>query len=261
MLKPGRGIVTLGVTAAVLALPLPAWADPDFFEGNAECDETGCEASAESGESSQPEPPSDGGEVNAGTGQETSEPDPTCEEVDGMTQECETTIPAAQDAETDPAAAADTARDSLRLPTPGLASSPAADQNLLVQVPVWLWLDEESWRPYSAEAEVDGGAVSVTAEPTRALWDMGDGETVKCDGGVAYVPAKHDPEQSSPECGHTYTRSSINETRGTYALEVEVVWQVSWEGPGGGGELDPLVTSQSTEVTVVESHGLVTGVE
>ncbi|NYE50029.1 hypothetical protein HDA32_005149 [Spinactinospora alkalitolerans] len=130
---------------------------------------------------------------------------------------------------------------------------------MLVQVPVWLWVDEETWRPESARAEVPGGSVSVTAAPRSADWSMGDGEVVSCTGpGMPFVVGRDDPAAPSPECGHTYTRASAGEPGGVYELGLDVTWEVTWESSeGDGGELDPLVTSSSAEFDVVESQGLV----
>ncbi|WP_460854725.1 hypothetical protein [Nocardiopsis coralliicola] len=182
---------------------------------------------------------------------------------EGNGQECTTSVAEAADPEAgdgepafDPAAVADEARDALALPDPGIATSPDQGSPVLVRVPVWLWIDEETWQPETAEAEVPGGSVSVTATPESASWEMGDGAVVECEGpGRAYDPARDDPAASSPECGHTYTTAA---ERGGFPVEVGVVWSVTWEASdGSGGELDPLVTAAGAELGVVESHGLV----
>ncbi|MFC4866306.1 hypothetical protein [Streptomonospora arabica] len=256
---------------ALLAGTSTAWADPDYFEGNAHCDAFGCEADAESGQEAPGAAPqageeSGGGSASGGAGGGSTAPveaEPNCEEVALGQQECETTLTEADLGDEAvvaeaPIDVADDARDALELPQPGIAASPALGQPVLVQVPVWLWIDEETWSPESAQAEVPGGSVSVTATPTSARWSMGDGTTVTCEGpGVPYVAGRHDPAAASPECGHTYTRASMGEPDGTYDLGVEVTWEVTWESTDGGGELDPLVTSAAAEVDVVESHGLV----
>lgn len=268
--KVRLGLVAGGTTVLVV-VPGMAWADPDYFSGQTECGTNGgpgCEVSAESGQDTPGSsvPHSEQGGPPAGTGGAPSAAttaEPNCEEVAVGEQECETTLTEeglgddAVVAEA-PIDVADDARDALELPRTGIAASPALDQLVLVQVPVWLWIEEDTWSPESAQAEVPGGSVSVTATPTTARWSMGDGATVTCDGpGVPYVAGHHDPAAVSPECGHTYTRASMGEPDGTYDLGVEVVWEVSWESTDGGGELDPLVTSATAEVDVVESHGLV----
>jgi len=188
---------------------------------------------------------------------------------EGNDQECSTTLAdpgaggdgggGAGEPAFDPAALADEARDGLRLPAPGLSSSPGADAPVLVQVPVWLWVDEDAWALESAEAEVPGGSVRVTATPTTASWSMGDGEVVTCDGpGRPYEPGRDDPAGASPECGHTYTRPSTGEPGGRFAVGVEVTWEVVWEASDGtGGALEPLVTAAGADFDVVESQALV----
>lgn len=275
MLKGARrACVVVAIAIGVAAVPAVVWADPDYFSGQTECGSDGsgpgCQVGAESGESS----PGDGGRPDGGSttggdqGEEDGAPaaaetEPNCEEVDSLAQECEAALAQAGldggEPAVDPVAVANEARDSLRLPDPGIATSPGADGPVLVQVPVWLWVEEDTWRPESAEAAVPGGSVSVTATPSTAKWSMGDGSTVSCEGpGVPFVVGRDDPAAASPECGHTYTRASVGEADGVYGLGLEVTWEVTWESSDGdGGELDPLVTSADAEVTVVESHGLV----
>ncbi|WP_254904127.1 hypothetical protein [Streptomonospora nanhaiensis] len=238
-----------------------AWADPDYFDGNAQCDALGCEAQAESGaHPSNARPDADGGATSApGTG--AVQAAPTCEETGLGTQECETLVGQEDLGDTaviTAASAIDAARDALRPPTPQITTSPSTGQPVLVHVPVWLWVEEDTWRPESARAEVPGGSVEVTATPTTAHWSMGDGTTVSCDGpGTPFVTGRHDPAAASPECGHTFTRPSTPEPEGVYDLEVAVVWEVEWSSAEGGGALEPLVTTAAAEVDVVESHGLV----
>lgn len=263
MLRPLR--ITTVALVAVLALLSglsPAWAEePDFFHGNADCDGSGCEAVAESGqEDPGAQAPAGSAAEDAGDGAASVQAEPSECDLDPA---CDTlTAPGGAEDEAeavDPAAVAAAARDSLELPEPVIATSPGAERPVLVRVPVWLWLEEESWQAHSATAEVPEGSVSVTASPSRAEWSMGDGATVLCEGpGVAYDPAVHDPASASPECGHTYTRASAERPGGAFALEVEVVWSVAWESTdGAGGELGELVTASGAEVRVVESHGLV----
>ena len=59
----------------------------------------------------------------------------------------------------------------------------------VVGVPLWLWTDvtPQTWGPNSATASVPGLAVTATAEATRIVWDMGDGNQVTCGNpGTAY---------------------------------------------------------------------------
>nr|WP_255429920.1 hypothetical protein [Streptomonospora sp. PA3] len=160
----------------------------------------------------------------------------------------------------DPVAVAYAQRASMELPRPRMGGSPALDTDQLVGVPTWLWVDAQGWEPVRARASVPGGWVEVTATPTTAVWEVGEGARIECAGpGTPYDPAVHDPEQASPDCGHTFSRSSAGAPGGAFRVAVEVVWQVAWStSEGGGGELDPLATRAVEEVVVTESHGVVT---
>ncbi|WP_460759073.1 hypothetical protein [Nocardiopsis oceani] len=111
----------------------------------------------------------------------------------------------------------------------------------------------------SATASVSAGSVTVIATPTTARWDMGDGTVVDCAGpGTVFAPDSHDADDSSPDCGHTYTRASKGEPGGRFPVSVDVVWSVRWSTTAaGGGSLDDLTTSATTSVRVTEVHALV----
>lgn len=159
----------------------------------------------------------------------------------------------------DPRTIAEQARASMTLPSPNIGSSPATDAPTVIRFPLWLWMDTGSWETVSATASVSAGPVTVTATPTTARWAMGDGNTVVCSGpGTVFSPTQHEADQSSPDCGHTYTRASAQEPGGRFPVSVEVSWSVSWSSTaGGGGSLDDLTTSASSSVRVTEVHALV----
>jgi hypothetical protein len=153
----------------------------------------------------------------------------------------------------DPAVLAQQAVDSLRLPTPVIAASPADMQ--LVRLPVWLWLEGSSWESQSASASVPGLTVTAVAEPTQVSWSMGDGSTVVCDGPGTTRTRGMDPKASSPDCGHTYTQPSSNRLRVT----ATVSWRVTWSGGGASGSIPGMTTTAAVSWSVTESHALVTG--
>ncbi len=120
--------------------------------------------------------------------------------------------------------------DSFELPEPAIISSPSPESLVLVTTPVWLWIDEEAWEPATAEADVPGLALELTATPGSTRWDMGDGNEVTCDGpGTVYDPEKHAPDSASPDCGHVYSSSSQGETDGTYTVTADIAWDITWE--------------------------------
>src|SRR5699024_12782349 len=124
----------------------------------------------------------------------------------------------------------------------------------LVQVPVGTGIHPSHWQERSATASAPGGSWTVTATPTTGTWQMGDGMGVGCDGpGTPYDSAMHAPEESSPDCGHTYS------TTGTVDVRAQISWETEWTSSGGeGGSLPSLMTETSTSVRVIESSGVVT---
>ncbi|MBS3940267.1 MAG: hypothetical protein KG028_04825 [Actinobacteria bacterium] len=156
----------------------------------------------------------------------------------------------------DPEALRASAQDQLRLPTPNVRMSPPSEQ--VVHVASWLWLDGAIWQPRSSSASAGGVTATVTAAPTRTMWDLGNGETVICDGpGVPYDTRRSDAEQST-DCSYTYRTSSAGRPGNTYPVTATVEWQLSWTvtGAPGGGALPGVTTSTSTSVPVGEVQAL-----
>ncbi len=145
----------------------------------------------------------------------------------------------------------------LRLPSPVIGSSPAGTQ--LVQLPTWLWLNRAMWRPQSATASVPGVSVTATATPTSVSWVMGDGSTVSCAGTGTPFPAHGDPRAASPDCGHTYQRSSASAPGERFPAMATVSWRITWSGAGASGTFPDLTTSATASFRVAEAQALGTG--
>jgi hypothetical protein len=160
----------------------------------------------------------------------------------------------------DPVALIVESMDSFDLPEPEISSSPAAGSLILVTTPVWLWIDEAEWQPATAEAEVPGMSLSLTAVPRATRWEMGDGTEVVCEGpGTPYDPATHAADAESPDCGHVYTRSSLTEPDDVYTVRAHITWDITWEiADGDTGTLAPVSTTSTVDLGVQESQGLVT---
>ena len=154
------------------------------------------------------------------------------------------------------AAVAQVALSRLQLPRPDVGMSPAGDQ--FVRVPTWLWIDAGTWGPHSATAELGGVAVTATARPTRAVWSMGDGSTVRCAGAGSPWRASADPSSASPTCGHVYSRGSSGAGGGTFPVTATVTWSVSWAGAGQTGTAGDLTTTSAFQVRVSEVSAVVT---
>lgn len=166
-------------------------------------------------------------------------------------------VPAGATAPTvSPEQVAQTARKQLRLSAPSIAASPSGTQ--LVRLPTWLWLSG-GWSQSSATAAVPGVSVTAVAKPVSVTWSMGDGSTVTCSGPGTPYQANADPKSSSPDCGHTYLRSSAREPRQKFTVSVTVQWTVTWSGAGQSGTFPDLTTTSAAAFRVAESQALNNG--
>ena len=145
--------------------------------------------------------------------------------------------------------------DQLRLPQPNIASSPAGIH--LVHLPTWLWVDDPSWEIQRAEATIPGLSVTASATPVVAHWETGDGSTVTCEGQGTPWTEGTPAEDSSPDCGHTYTRSTASAPGGEYAVTVTVTWEIEWSGGGESGTVPDMTTSSATSWPVAESQSII----
>ena len=156
-----------------------------------------------------------------------------------------------------PVTLARAAESELNLPSPAIMSSPAAGALQLTQLPVWLWITGPGWQPQTRTAAVPGEAVTATAAPVSAVWQMGDGTTVTCHGPGTPYTAGDDPASPSPTCGHTYTQSSAGQPGGAYQVRVAIDWDITWRGTGGAaGVLPPLFTVAAAGMRVAQSQAL-----
>lgn len=156
----------------------------------------------------------------------------------------------------DPVMLRDRAVDRLALPVPQVGLNPPGDQ--VVQLESWLWVDEAIWRRHSRSVTAGGVTATVTAEPRRTVWEMGNGDVVVCDGpGTPYDPAAASEAQST-DCSYTYRHSSAAQPGHAYPMTVRIEWNLSWvvTGAPGDGALPGLVTSSTVPVRVAEIQAL-----
>lgn len=124
----------------------------------------------------------------------------------------------------------------------------------LVGLPTWLWVKNpgpQSWGPITRSASAGGVTVTATAQVQQVRWLMGDGGVVTCAGPGTVYEDRHGTAES-PTCGYRYTR------QGTYRVQAESSWLVSWSGMGRSGSI-PLTTTASTQVTIGELQVLTQG--
>jgi len=148
------------------------------------------------------------------------------------------------------------AANGMVLPMPGVETWPPSGGKGLVNLPVWMHVD--NWEPLSASASAGGLTATVEAVPVRAEWDMGDGSVVCTDAGSTYdVAARPDPASSS--CSYTYRRSSGARADLTFHNSAVVVWHLRWYATNGqGGDLGELSSPVAGfDLQIEESQALV----
>ncbi|MGW0778425.1 ATP/GTP-binding protein [Streptomyces sp. NPDC002835] len=157
-----------------------------------------------------------------------------------------------------PIVLAQQAVDKMRLSGPEIGMAPRLGATGLVGMPVWMWTETgpTTYGPNTASATAGGITVSATAKVSKIVWSMGDGSTVTCAGpGTRYEPAYG--KRPSPTCGHTYSRTSRDESSGRYTVSATSTWVIDWQVTGGasGGQLTETRTSQA-EVAIGEMQAV-----
>ncbi|GAA4215279.1 hypothetical protein [Actinocatenispora rupis] len=142
--------------------------------------------------------------------------------------------------------------EQLAIPAPRVVMNPRAVT--LVGVPVWWWVT--AWAPVSKTASAGGVRVTATASPVRVVWSSSDGAQITCTGPGTPWRAGTDPTAASPDCGHTFTRSSATQPGRRFTVTATMVWQVRWRGAGHSGTVNDLSTSDSTRIRVLESQAI-----
>jgi len=141
----------------------------------------------------------------------------------------------------------------------GIAPNPGPDSVGLVGMPVWMWAkkpDEHTVGPVTATASAGGITVTATAKLLHVTWDMGDGTQVVCDtAGTPYEPSYG--REDSPDCGHTYEKSSAHEPDDAYTVTATSSWVITWSGAGQTGTIRLDDLNRSTQIRIGEAQVLV----
>lgn len=163
------------------------------------------------------------------------------------------TPPAGPAAPPDPRVLAQQAVAQMRLRAVaiGIVPEPGPGRVGIIGMPTWMWVQDPgpaTLGPVTRTASAGGFSVTATAKADRVVWQMGDGTTVTCRGpGSPYADSFG--RQSSPDCGHTYTR------QGTYTVRATSHWTVEWSGIGLSGTI-PLTFTQAATITMGEAQAL-----
>ncbi|MFD7169245.1 hypothetical protein [Streptomyces violascens] len=86
---------------------------------------------------------------------------------------------------------------------------------------------------------------------------MGDGSTVVCAGAGTPYSAQYAADSASPDCGHTYLRSSAGRPGEAYTVSVSVSWDVEWHGGGQQGVIGGQLSQSQVPLRVAEAQALV----
>ena len=159
--------------------------------------------------------------------------------------------PAAAVVQVNPVVVAEQAVKQLALASPTIEMAPPPGSPQLVGVATWMWVNPGAWQTLSASATAGTVTTTATATPQKVVWDLGDGDTVTCDGpGTPYSPAA---PNATTNCSYTWGQA------GTYQVTATLYWSVTWTAAGapGGGNLG-LQAGPAAEVavTVTESQAI-----
>lgn len=140
----------------------------------------------------------------------------------------------------------------------GIVPEPGPASMGLVGLPVWMWVDQPgptTWGPLTTSATAGATTVTATARVAAIEWNMGDGTIITCTGlGTPYTdPAGDTP---SPDCGHTYTRTSAAQAGQAYTVTATSNWTIDWAGGGASGTI-PLSVAIATPLRIGEVQVLV----
>ena len=131
----------------------------------------------------------------------------------------------------DPAVLAQRALDQLQLAQPSIHMAPQPPLQTYVGLETWLWMDPAQWEPLDLTVTAGPTAVTVTARPARAVWDLTEGTTTCPSAGRAWVNGRGDEEQT--DCSFSFTQISDGETNGAFPVTSTLIYQVDWTCVGG----------------------------
>ncbi|GAA1431049.1 hypothetical protein GCM10009616_17210 [Microlunatus lacustris] len=147
------------------------------------------------------------------------------------------------------------ARLRLTAPEPVIGPPPEINEWGLAAVGYPLWLSAEGdLDPAPVSDVVFDLSVSLDARLVEVVFDMGDGNRVRCsDLGTRWTRSV-EPGAKSPTCGYAYQEPSLPE--GSYTVTANAVWAIDWSINGTTGSI-PFFQAASTEIPVGELQVLV----
>jgi hypothetical protein len=131
------------------------------------------------------------------------------------------------------------------VPAPTLDLSPAPEAGGIVNLGMWLALAGQD--PVTVRAEAGSLWAEATVTLASTTWDMGNGDTVTCDG--AGTPIADTNTLDEGPCGYTYRQSSDDDP---YELAVTAAWAITYQSSGGSGSVGTVDRTSSVAYDVDE---------
>jgi hypothetical protein len=128
-----------------------------------------------------------------------------------------------------------------KLPTPTLAMSPSATAGGIVNLGMWLAVQDAG--EVSVTAQLGPIWATVRARQRGLRWDMGNGDVVSCAGVGTPIVDTSTPDAGP--CGYFYRRSSAGLPGSVYTVTSTSVWAVSYTSSVGAGVLGDVPVSNS----------------
>ncbi|MDA8365338.1 MAG: hypothetical protein M0Z62_00065 [Actinomycetota bacterium] len=159
--------------------------------------------------------------------------------------------PAAGVVQVNPVVVAEQAVKQLVFASPAIEMAPPSGSPQLVGVATWLWIAPGTWQTLTASASAGPVTTTATATPTKVVWDMGDGQSLTCDG--PGTPYSTSAPNATTNCSYTWGQA------GTFQVTATLYWSVTWTATGapGGGNLGLQAgPAAQVAVTVTESQAI-----
>ncbi len=130
----------------------------------------------------------------------------------------------------DPAVLAQRALDQMKLATPTIHTAPQPPDMTYVGLETWLWMDEGQWEPLELTVTAGATAVTVTAAPARASWDLTTGSTTCTSPGRVWVDGMSSSAET--DCSYTWSQTSDGQSEDAFPVSSMLTYQVDWTCSG-----------------------------
>ena len=160
----------------------------------------------------------------------------------------------------DPVVLAEEAIERMNLVNPRVGATPlGTGKPGVVGIETWLWLANDgptAFGPITRTATAGAVSVTATAEVSKVVWDMGNGDEVTCRTPGTEWSRSFGQRMDSPTCGYTYLTDSGDARGDAYQVTATTHWRVEWDGAGQSGVIEFTLTGPSRDMPIVELQAL-----